>query len=96
MEREKGRKKNQLLTEAAEMFDLPADVVAGLPHVELMGNRQFYMERHRGILSYSGEVIDINSDKLMVRVRGQGLELVSMTGDALRIQGTIARVEWVS
>ena len=51
MEREKGRKKNQLLTEAAEMFDLPADVVAGLPHVELMGNRQFYMERHRGILS---------------------------------------------
>ena len=30
MEREKGRKKNQLLTEAAEMFDLPADVVAGL------------------------------------------------------------------
>ena len=95
MEREKGRKKNQLLTEAAEMFDLPADVVAGLPHVELMGNRQFYMERHRGILSYSVEVIDINSDKLMVRVRGQGLELVSMTGDALRIRGEISQVEWV-
>ena len=37
MEREKNRKKSQLLTEAAEMFDLPADVVAGLPHVELMG-----------------------------------------------------------
>ena len=67
----------------------------GLPHVELMGNRQFYMERHRGILSYSGEVIDINSDKLMVRVRGQGLELVSMTGDALRIRGEISQVEWV-
>ena len=49
MEREKNRKKSQLLTEAAEMFDLPADVVAGLPHVELMGNRQFYMERHREI-----------------------------------------------
>ena len=95
MEREKGRKKNQLLTEAAEMFDLPADVVAGLPHVELMGNRQFYLERLRGILSYSGEVIDINSDKLMVRVRGQGLELVSMTGDALRIRGEISQVEWV-
>ena len=96
MEREKNRKKSQLLTEAAEMFDLPADVVAGLPHVELMGNRQFYMERHRGILSYSGEEIDINGEGMIVRVYGKGLELVSMTGDALRIQGTIARVEWVS
>ena len=95
MEREKNRKKNQLLTEAAEMFDLPADVVAGLPHVELMGNRQFYMERHRGILSYSGEAIDINGDKLLIRIRGQGLELVSMTGDSLRIRGEIAQVEWV-
>ena len=95
MEREKNRKKNQLLTEAAEMFDLPADVVAGLPHVELMGNRQFYMERHRGILSYSGEEIDINGDKMIVRVCGQGLELVSMTGDALRIRGNIEKVEWV-
>ena len=83
-----------MLGSVAELFDLPADVVAGLPHVELMGNRQFYMERHRGILSYSGEVIDINGDKLLIRVRGQGLELVSMTGDALRIKGEIQRVEW--
>lgn len=95
MEREKNRKKDRLLTEAAEMFDLPADVVAGLPHVELMGNRQFYMERHRGILSYSAEAIDINGDKLLIRIRGQGLELVSMTGDALRIRGEISQVEWV-
>ena len=80
---------------AAELFDLPPDLVAGLPHMEMLGDRYFYMERHKGILSYSGEVIDINSDKLMVRVRGQGLELVSMTGDALRIRGEISQVEWV-
>ena len=86
----------KLFSEAAELFDLPADVVAGLPHVELVGNSQFYMEHHRGILSYSGEEIAINGDALIVRVRGTGLELVSMTGDALRIKGTIARVEWVS
>ena len=95
MERIRKDREGGILTTVAELFDLPADVVAGLPRLELMGNRQFYMERHRGILSYSGEVIDINSDKLMVRVRGQGLELVSMTGDALRIRGEISQVEWV-
>ena len=82
------------LERAAGLFDLPADVVAGLPHVELVGNSQFYMEHHRGILSYSGEEIAINGDALIVRVRGTGLELVSMTGEALRIKGVIDRVEW--
>ena len=95
MEKKLEKRKNQLLTEAAEMFDLPADIVAGLPHVEMVGNRQFYMERHRGILSYSGETIDINSDKLLVRVHGRDLELVSMTGGALRIRGVISQIEWV-
>lgn len=83
------------LSEAAELFDLPVDVVAGLPHVELMGDRQFYMERHRGILSYDQEEIDINGERMIVKVFGSGLELVSMTGEALRIQGRIERVEWV-
>ena len=32
---------------------------------------------------------------MIVRVYGQGLELVSMTGGALRIRGDIRRVEWV-
>ncbi len=80
---------------AAELFDLPPDLVTGLPHMEMLGDRYFYMERHKGILSYSGEEIDINGDKMIVRVYGQGLELVSMTGDALRIKGSISRLEWV-
>ena len=88
--------KKKVFLEAAELFDLPADLVAGLPHVEVLGSGYSYMEHHRGILSYSGEEIDINGEGMIVRVYGKGLELVSMTGDALRIQGTIARVEWVS
>ena len=80
--------KKNFLDEAAELFDLPPDLVAGLPHIEVVGNTHFYMERHKGILSYNGE-------KTIVRVYGENLELMSMTGDQLRIRGTISRVEWV-
>ena len=92
---EKLKKGKAVLNEAAELFDLPADVVAGLPHVEVIGNREFFMEQHRGILSYSGEEIAINGENLIIRVHGEGLALVSMTGEALRIKGEISRVEWV-
>lgn len=91
---EKKKRENSVLAGAAELFDLPADMVAGLPHVEVVGDGRFYLENHRGILSYSGEEIDINSGDMVVRVFGSGLELVSMTGDALRIRGRIQRVEW--
>ena len=93
MERE--RRVKRPLSEAAELFDLPADVVAGLPHIEVVGNQEFFMEQHRGILSYSGEEIAINGENLIIRVRGEGLALVSMTGEALRIKGSISQVEWV-
>ena len=80
---------------AAELFDLPPDLVAGLPHMEMLGDRYFYMERHKGILSYSGEEIDINGETGIVRIFGKDLELTRMTGDQLRIQGSISRLEWV-
>ena len=89
------KKDMKLWDRAAELFDLPPDLVAGLPHIEMMGDTHFYMERHKGILSYSGEEIAINADHMMIRVFGENLELVSMTGDALRISGTIHRMEWV-
>ena len=82
------------LAEAAELFDLPADAVAGFPHVEVIGNRYFYMASHKGIISYSGEDIAINADRFIVRVKGEGLVLQSMSGEALRIRGNIRYISW--
>lgn len=87
--------KKEVLNGAAELFDLPPDLVAGLPHIEVVGNTHFYMERHKGILAYSGEEIDVNGENCIVRVYGEKLELMSMTGDQLRIKGMISKVEWV-
>ena len=41
---EKMKREKRVLSEAAELFDLPADLVAGLPHVEVMGSSYFYIE----------------------------------------------------
>ena len=79
----------------AELFDLPADLVAGLPHLEMVGDRQLYVEHHQGILSYSGLCIDINTRQGILRVEGERLELLAMTAEDLRIGGCIRTVGWV-
>ena len=92
---ERGKRENGVLNAVAELFDLPADVVAGLPRLEMVGSRQLYVEHHAGILAYSEEQIDVNTAAGVLRVRGGGLSLLAMTAEELRIGGSIAAVEWV-
>ena len=77
----KGRKEG-LLEKTAEVFDLPGDVVAGLPRVELLGD-----------LAYGTEEIHISGGKLIVKVRGAHLELRAMNAVELLITGDIVGVD---
>ena len=63
---ERGGKKERLLERTAEALELPGDVVAGLPRVELTGDRELRMENHRGILAYGAEEIQISGGRLVV------------------------------
>ena len=95
MERNRKTRDGGVLGDLAELFDLPAEVVAGLPRLEMVGTRQLYLERHRGILALGEERIDVNTGAGVLRVRGAGLALVAMTAEELRLGGRIDAVEWV-
>ena len=71
MERNRKDRNGGVLDTVAELFDLPADLVAGLPHLEMMGSRQLYLEHHTGILAYSDEQIDVNTTGGVLRVPGR-------------------------
>jgi len=89
------KKLSQASQRAMDRLDLPVNLAAGVARMELLGNRSFYIDRHRGVLSYSTEAVDINAGTVVVRVQGQGLELAVMTDEELRINGVICRVELV-
>ena len=91
---EKG-KLAQLGLTAMERLDLPGELAAGVPVVELTGNRQFLMVQHKGVLSYSAELVEVSAAGLQVRLTGRDLQLVAMTESELRICGTIEKVELV-
>lgn len=95
MERNRKTRENGVLTTVAELFDLPADVVAGLPRLEMVGSRQLYLEHHTGLLAYSEEEIDVNTAAGVLRVQGRGLNLLAMTAEEVRLGGSIERVEWL-
>ena len=77
--------------EVMDRLDLPGELAAGVGRMELVGNRQFYMEQHRGVLRYSTEVIA--AADMTVRITGRELQLLAMTDRELRISGTITAIE---
>lgn len=95
MERNRRDREDGVLATVAELFDLPADIVAGLPRLEMVGGRQLYLEHHTGLLAYTESQIDANTSAGVLRVKGERLTLMAMTAGELRIGGRIASVEWV-
>lgn len=89
------KKLAQVGQEALERLELPVNIAAGVARIELLGNRELYMDRHRGVLAYTTEAVDVNGGGVVVRVRGQGLQLLVMTGQELRITGKISGIELV-
>ena len=82
--------------EAVDRLDLPPELAYGMPQMELMGQRQFLMAQHKGVLSYSTELVEISGGSMVVRLTGHDLQLLAMTEEELRLGGVIEKVELVS
>lgn len=92
MDGEDKSRREGILEKAALRLDLPVDAVAGLPRMELTGDREFRMENHNGILSYGREEIHIDGGRIVVQLRGRDLELKAMNGRELWITGYISQI----
>ena len=90
---ERRAKRESLLEKTAEIFDLPGDLVAGLPRVELTGSRELRMENHKGIRAYGTDEIHVSGGKLIIKIRGSNLELRAMNASELLITGEIAGID---
>lgn len=88
-------RKESMLEKTAVWLDLPTDAVAGLPRLELTGDRELRMEQYRGILSYGREEIHVDGGKWMLRIRGHDLEIAAMRERELLITGWISALELV-
>lgn len=81
------------LERASTALDLPADVLAGMPRIELVGDGELRMENHKGILSYGTEEIHVSGGPFVVKITGHDLELRAMTGLELLVTGRISGIE---
>ena len=72
------KKLTQVGLAAMERLDLPGQLAADVPQMQLTGKNDFYMLGHKGVLSYSTELIEISGGSILVRVVGSRLQLLAV------------------
>ena len=84
------RKKGDFFFEkAADIFDLPGEIVAGMSRITVTGGSRVFIENHKGILEYGRERIEINGGRVIITVGGEGLDIRNMSDSELLITGRI-------
>lgn len=87
-----GRINRKLRKMAADLLDLPQDVVFDLPRVTMIGDRQLYIENHRGVLHFSSDKLRLALSKGELEVIGDGLVIRTIWTEEVFVEGLIKHI----
>jgi len=87
-------KHNDTARDLAEGLGLVPEFFSGALRVTVWGRRQVMVEQHRGLLGYSGELIEVGGGKTRLRIVGSNMHLAAMDSETLVVTGNITAVEY--
>ena len=82
----------KFLIDAAGRMDLPADILANVPRMEVIGFREFSIEPHKGLLDYEKEQIGIETNLGKIRIVGNDLSIKLMNKSRVTVCGELHSV----
>lgn len=85
------KKKFHKLT--AEMLEMPQDVVYDLPRLTLIGDRQLYIENHRGVVHFSSEKLMLALSRGQLEVSGSDLVIRTIWTEEVFVEGVITGIQ---
>ncbi|MFS0727557.1 sporulation protein YqfC [Paenibacillus sp. 1P07SE] len=77
----------------ADLLDLPQDVVFDLPRMTMIGDRQLYIENHRGVLHFSQDRLRLALSKGELEVSGADLVIRGIWTEEVFIEGRIVAIQ---
>lgn len=82
----------RLFQELLSAADFPAELLTGVPVIEIKGDTDAVVIRHRGILSYGSDSVQIASSLGRITVRGRELVIYRMNRERIEIKGAVLAV----
>ena len=80
----------RIMSAVSNKLDLPTDILAGVPRIEIVGSGEVSIEPHKGLIEYSTSKITVSSMIGSIEVAGEGLLLKLMNNQRIEIVGEIS------
>lgn len=89
----KKEKSKKIESSLADFFELPRDIVLDLSRLTLIGNKQIYLENHKGIVEYDDRRIRVRTNSGILVITGQDLVIRNLYAVELYVEGDIESLE---
>ena len=87
-------KNKQNIFSLAEKFDLPEEIILGMPLLVVGGNRRLYVENHLGLLEYTDTSVRIRIKQGQIILTGTDFFIESILEKEMRVAGVIKAIEF--
>ena len=87
------REAEKMLFNLSQRLSLPGDILTAAPRIEIIGQQEFSLEPHEGLLEYSETDIKIKSRIGPVSVLGQNMRIRLMNQGRIEIIGLVTGVQ---
>ena len=78
----------------ADAWGVPKDVIMNIPRLTISGDKEIYIENHKGVLTYTDGEIRISTAMGIVMIRGKNLVIQRIRLEDVLISGVFAGVEY--
>ena len=78
----------------ADTMRVPKDAAMDLPRVSVCGDREIYIENHKGLAEYGDTAIRVKMKDGEIRVFGRDLKIIVMKYNNIVINGEFKAVEY--
>ena len=85
----------KLAEDVSDLLELPEDAVLGSARAEITAGKRLLIDNHRGVISYSEEIVTVLLPDGKMTVCGDRLQMKAMTERQLLLLGRIDSVEWM-
>lgn len=78
----------------SEAMGVSKEIIMNIPHITLAGNREIYIENHKGIAKYGEECICVMTAQGILKIRGTDLKIDMIRVADIFISGYFYAVEF--
>ncbi len=87
-------KRKSIRERAIEAFDMPKDLMLNLPKINIVGDKEAYIENYKSVLAYNEDAVKLKMQHKNIEIKGRRLQIRTITDEDILISGEITSIEF--